>query len=314
MPEPMRILVAGELNPDLVLASLASAAEPGREVVARECALRLGSSSAICAAGLAALGDGVAFLGVVGDDLFGRYCVGQLADLGVDVSLVSTHPSLPTGVTVSLSGRDRALVTYPGAMEHWRGREATSALLAGFVHLHVASYFLQRGLRPELPSLFRRAKSLGLTTSFDPGHDPYHEWGAEIGDVFREASVLFLNEVELQRLTGAGDVRRGLQALATVATTVVVKLGARGAAALHAADGVERAPALDVEVRDTTGAGDSFDAGFLHGWLRGCSLPEALRCGVVCGSLSTRGLGGCGAQPDAVELELHLGRLGEAAR
>ena len=186
-------------------------------------------------------------------------------------------------------------------------------MLTGYEHLHVASYFLQRELRPELPSLFRRAKALGLTTSFDPGHDPYEEWGREVADAFCDASVLFLNDVELRRITGSGSVLRGLQALATDSTTVVVKLGARGAAALHAGDEAERVPALDVEVRDTTGAGDSFNAGFLHGWLRGCSLTEALRRGVVCGSLSTRSLGGCGSQPSAHELDLHLDQLERAS-
>ncbi len=173
----MRVLVAGELNPDLVLASLTGAPRPGREVVARDCALRLGSSSAICAAGLAALGNEVAFLGIVGDDMFGRFCIEQLSTAGVDVALVRADPTLRTGVTVSISGRDRALVTYPGAMEQWRAEEATDGLLARFCHLHVSAYFLQRELRACLPDLFRRARSLGLSTSLDPGHDPFEEWG-----------------------------------------------------------------------------------------------------------------------------------------
>lgn len=309
----MRILVAGELNPDLVLASLTSAPEPGREVVARDFALRLGSSSAICASGLAKLGNDVAFLGKVGDDVFGRFCVEQLTGAGVDVSLVRTDPLLPTGVTVSISDRDRALVTYPGAMEGLRADDATDSLLARFRHLHVSAYFLQRGLKPGLPSLFGRARAFGLTTSLDPGHDPYNEWGDEIRDVFRDTSVLFLNELELRHATASGDVEQGLGRLATDSTMAVVKLGARGAAATDASGVIERTPAMEVGVRDTTGAGDSFNAGFLHAWLRGWSLARALRCGVVCGSLSTRGLGGCEAQPDATDLREHLVRFEETA-
>ena len=309
----MRILVAGELNPDLVLASLTFAPEPGREVVARDFALRLGSSSAICASGLAKLGNDVAFLGKVGDDVFGRFCVEQLTGAGVDVSLVRTDPLLPTGVTVSISDRDRALVTYPGAMEGLRADDATDSLLARFRHLHVSAYFLQRGLKPGLPSLFGRARAFGLTTSLDPGHDPYNEWGDEIHDVFRDTSVLFLNELELRHATASGDVEQGLGRLATDSTMAVVKLGARGAAATDASGVIERTPAMEVGVRDTTGAGDSFDAGFLHAWLRGWSLARALRCGVVCGSLSTRGLGGCEAQPDATDLREHLVRFEETA-
>lgn len=305
----MRILVAGELNPDLVLASLTSSPEQGREVVARDFALRLGSSSAICASGLAKLGNDVAFLGKVGDDVFGRFCVDELAGAGVDVSLVRADPLLPTGVTVSISDRDRALVTYPGAMEGLRADEATDGLLARFRHLHVSAYFLQRELKPGLPSLFRRARALGLTTSLDPGHDPYNEWGDEIRDVYRDTSVLLLNELELRHTTASADIEQGLGRLATDSTIAVVKLGARGAAAAGAGGVIERTPAMEVSVRDTTGAGDSFNAGFLHAWLRGWSLARALRCGVVCGSLSTRGLGGCEAQPDATDLRQHLARF-----
>jgi len=305
----MRVLVVGELNPDLVLAALTSVPEPGREVVAREFAFRLGSSSAICASGLAKLGNDVAFLGTAGDDAFGRFCVQQLTAAGVDVSLVRTDPSLQTGLTVSITAQDRALVSYPGAMEDLRADDVTDGVLASFRHLHVSAYFLQRGLKPGLPSLFRRARALGLTTSLDPGHDPYDEWGDEIRDVFRDTSVLFLNEIELELTTGSGDIEQGLGQLTTDSTLAVVKLGARGAAALDASGVIERIPAMEVDVVDTTGAGDSFNAGFLHAWLRDSSLAEALRCGVVCGSLSTRGLGGCEAQPDSTRLQEHLGRF-----
>ena len=305
----MRVLVAGELNPDLVLASLTSAPEPGREVVAREFALRLGSSSAICASGLAKLGNEVAFLGKAGDDPFGRFCVQELTAAGVDVSLVRIDPSLQTGLTVSITGRDRALVSYPGAMEDLRADDVRDSVLACFDHLHVSAYFLQRGLKPGLPGLFRRARALGIATSFDPGHDPYDEWGDGIRDVFRDTSVLFLNEIELELTTGSGDIEQGLRQLATDSTLAVVKLGARGSAALGASGVIERVPVMEVDVVDTTGAGDSFNAGFLHAWLRDSSLAEALRCGVVCGSLSTRGLGGCEAQPDAVQLQEHLARF-----
>lgn len=310
----MKILVAGELNPDIVLASLTSAPEPGREVVARDFALRLGGSSAICAAGLAKLGNEVAFLGKAGDDVFGRFCVEQLTAAGVDVTLVSTDPSLQTGLTVSISDRDRALVTYPGAMEGLRADEVTDSVLAQFTHLHVSAYFLQRGLRPGLPGLFRRAGAIGLSTSFDPGHDPYNEWGAAIREVFRDTSVLFLNEIELELITGSGDTEQGLAQLATDSTLAVVKLGARGSAAMGAGGVIERVPAMRVEVLDTTGAGDSFNAGFLHAWLRGWGLAKALRCGVVCGSLSTTGLGGCEAQPDAADLQEHLLRFETTSR
>ncbi len=302
----MRILVIGELNPDLILASLTSPPRPGREVIARDFALRLGSSSAICASGLAKLGEQVAFLGKAGADVFGKLCVRFLVESGVDVELVRLEPELKTGLTVSISEADRALVTHPGAMESLRAEEATDAVLGCFRHLHVSAYFLQRGLQPGLADLFRRAQALGLTTSFDPGHDPYDEWSANVREVFRFTNVLFLNEVELEEISGTADVREGLRRLATENTLVAAKLGSDGCAGLEVGGTIKRSPAIEANVLDTTGAGDSFNAGFLHGWLRGWGLLRSLRCGAVCGGLSTRGLGGCATQPDAAEMAARL--------
>jgi sugar/nucleoside kinase (ribokinase family) len=88
-------------------------------------------------------------------------------------------------------------------------------------------------------------------------------------------------------------------------TRTVAKLGRDGCATLE--DGaLLRAPAFPAEVVDTTGAGDSFNAGFLHAWLDGRPVAECLRWGAACGSLSTRGLGGTARQPDADEVEALL--------
>jgi sugar/nucleoside kinase (ribokinase family) len=83
---------------------------------------------------------------------------------------------------------------------------------------------------------------------------------------------------------------------------VVAKLGTQGAMTLDG-DSVVRVPAYRVEAVDTTGAGDSFNAGFLHRWLEGAPLFECLRLGAACGALSTLGLGGTAAQPTLAEAE-----------
>ena len=72
-------------------------------------------------------------------------------------------------------------------------------------------------------------------------------------------------------------------------------------------------PAPAVDVIDTTGAGDSFDAGFLRAWMDGAALTDCLRLGVACGSLSTRGLGGTATQPDLAEARAFLAARMRAA-
>lgn len=298
----MKILVVGELNADLVFGGLQSLPQPGREVLAQDFSLELGSSSAICAAGLAKLGATVSFLGKVGADEMGAFCLKALEAAGVDVRLVRSDPRLKTGITASFSAEDRALVTYPGAMAELTADEIPASLLEEFQHLHVSSYYLQTGLQAGLAGLFAQAKALGLTVSLDLGCDPEGSWSRGILEVLRYCDVFFLNEVELAGLAGTGDVAMGLQTVGGIATVTVAKLGSRGCAAWSAERYCE-VPAIAVHVVDTTGAGDSFNAGFLRVWLHGATIEASLACGSICGGLSTRRLGGCGGQATWPEVE-----------
>ena len=301
-----KVLVAGELNVDIVLQGYHSFPELGKEVLVDDCLMVLGSASAICAMGLAKLGDPVAFLGKVGDDPWGRFCVECLAGRGADVSRVLRDPGIKTGVTVAItSPRDRALVSFLGSIAALAAEDVKDAALAGFHHLHVSSYYLQQRLRPGLRGLFARARRLGLTTSLDPGFDPSETWAPDLGEALREVDVFFPNEVELRGLTGADDPAEALRRLENGHTRTVAKLGRDGAATLEGGQ-LLRVPAFPIEPLDTTGAGDSFNAGFLHAWLAGSPTLEALRLGAACGALSTRGLGGTARQADLAEAQAFM--------
>lgn len=304
---PPPILVAGEINADLICQGYSEFPKPGREILVDQFSMTLGSASAICAAGLARLGSPTSFVGKVGADLWGDYCVAFLERLGVEVSRVVKDPKLQTGITISVSSEaDRALITYLGAIRALREEDIPDAMLAEFRHLHVSSYFLQEGLRPGLTRLFARAHALGLTTSLDTGFDPAEAWGSGIQDVLAETDVFLPNEVELAAIGGSDDVRKALQALENGRTLTVAKLGSRGAAALAGGEMVE-CPPITVQPVDPTGAGDSFNAGFLHAWTRGAGLETCLRAGVFAGGKSTEGMGGTAGQPDGQALEAYLG-------
>ncbi len=307
----MKVLVAGELNADLIFSGFDSMPCPGREVLANDFSLVLGSSSAICAAGLSRLGTQVSFLGKTGVDMLGGFCVSELQRMGVDASLVLAVPGIKTGITGSFSFEDRALVTYTGAIAELTAGDIPATTLAGFRHLHVSSYYLQRGLQPGLAGLFETAKRLGLTVSLDPGHDPAGQWNsAPLTAALAWCDVLLVNEVELAGLSGQDGIEEGLGALSGGRRIVAAKLGKRGCVA-RAADGSFRsALAIEVQCLDTTGAGDSFNAGFLHAWLQGFELETCLECGSICGGLSTRDLGGCAGQAGWPEVESRM-RSGE---
>ena len=297
------VLVVGEINPDLILKG-DTFPTAGKEILVDDFVMTLGSASAICAMGLARLGDPVSFVGKVGADPWGAYCVETMAAAGIDVSRVVHDPALKTGVTVSItSSRDRALVSFIGAIGALRAADVAERDFAGARHLHVSSYFLQQGLRPGCRELFARARAAGLTTSLDPGFDPSERWAGDLRETLAEVDLFFPNEVEIRAITRADAVPEALRRLAGGRTRTIAKLGAQGCATLADDGRMLQVPSYPVEAVDTTGAGDSFNAGFLHAWLARRPLEECLRWGAACGSLSTRGLGGTARQASAEEVE-----------
>ena len=295
--QPYDVLVAGEINPDLVFSDpLLSVGFGQQETLVEDLALTIGSSSAIFACGAARLGLKVGFVGVVGDDLFGHFMLDAMRKREIDVTPVLVDGASKTGVSVILSrGADRAILTYPGAISALSAGQVASELLSRARHLHVASYFLQTRLQAGLPDLFRRAHSLGLTTSFDTNWDPSGQW-AGLDDLLPLADVLLLNENEALAIAQVDTVDAALERLGQKSQTVAVKRGARGGMARRGS-GTASASSLPVNVVDTVGAGDTFDAGFLYGYLNNWPLEKSLHLACVCGSLSTLAAGGTESQP-----------------
>lgn len=293
----MKILIAGELNLDLVLQNPHSFPVLGRETLVQNVSLTLGSSSAICAAALAKLGEQVTFIGKVGHDTWGDLCIALIQEFGVDCSLVRRDESLKTGITVSItSAKDRALLTYLGAIGALEEHDVSDEHLRGHRHLHVSSFFLQRALRSGLKLLLARAHHHGLTTSVDPGFDPDETWDGDLIDTLSEVDVFLPNELELAGISGIENRAEALRELDNGRIIIVAKLGRDGCMAIQNGQ-ILATPAFPVTPIDTTGAGDTFNAGFLHAWLHGGDLREAMIFGSACGALSTLGVGGTANQP-----------------
>jgi sugar/nucleoside kinase (ribokinase family) len=302
------VVVAGEVNVDLILTGIDAMPVAGTEMLARGALQVPGSSSLICALGLARLGDSVRFVGRVGDDERGRYCVDVMHGAGLDTTGIITDATHATGLTVALSGAmDRALVTYPGAIAELRGADVADATLHGAAHLHVSSYYLQAKLQDDFQGLARRARAAGLTVSLDPGFDPDRAWGSGLREALPLVDVFLPNAVEACGLAGTDDVETALRTLSALGPTVVVKDGRDGCLTLHG-DELLRVPAYAVDAVDTTGAGDNFNAGFLHAWLQRLPLAACLRWAAACGALSTRALGGTTAQATAADVLAMVGR------
>jgi ribokinase len=302
------LLVVGDVNADLVLRGGDLVPAFGqREQLVDDAELVLGGSGGIVAAGAARLGLRVAIAGCVGDDALGRAMLAALD--GVDVSAVRMGAE-PTGVSVGLARPgDRAVLTALGALAELRAEHVPEALLASARWVHVTSPFLQPGL--DVAAVAARAAG---TTSLDPGWDPHERWEL----AWEGFDVLLPNAQEAQRLSGEDDVEAAARSLAAKGPTVVVKRGADGALAVgggadravpsEAGDrDVVRVAAPAVDPVDATGAGDSFDAGFLAARLVGEDLAGALALGCACGALSTRAAGGTAGQPTLAEARSFLG-------
>ena len=294
------ILVAGEINPDLVLTGDVTPEFGQVEKLVNSAVLTIGSSSAIFACGAARLGLKVAFIGVCGEDVFGRFMLDEMYKRDVDFSNVMVRPDGQTGLSVILSRRtDRAILTHGGLIATLQAADISDDLLRQARHFHVASYFLQTSLQPDLLHLFQRAHSLGLTTSLDTNYDPSGQWlGFE--KLLAVTDVFLPNQTEALSITKASAVESAARQLAQHAKTVVVKLGADGALACTQAEIVKSASPW-VDVVDTVGAGDTFDAGFLYGYLHKWEMKESLRLACICGALSTRQAGGTNSQPTLEE-------------
>jgi len=301
LPAP-QILVIGELNVDVVVAGLQAVPKMGVEILARDCELTLGSASAIFAVGMSKLGHPVTFVSQVGKDQFGDFCIDALKQAGVSTRNVARTDE-KTGVTIALSSsRDRALVTFQGAISTLTAQRFRLSLLKRHQHLHLTSYYLQQGLQPSFADLFRQAKTQGLTTSFDPNSDPTGAWSKKINRVLRHTDLLFVNEREASNLTGMSTARSAVKSLGKLVPCAVIKLGRKGAIAIKG-NQVFTDSGFKIKARDTTGSGDSFDAGFISAYLRDAPVSECLRIGNACGALSALRVGGTAGQPTQQELE-----------
>ncbi|MGW3582848.1 carbohydrate kinase family protein [Streptomyces rubiginosohelvolus] len=312
MPHRFDLLVIGDANPDVILGPLAEPLAFGqREQLVADGSFTVGGSAAIMACGAARLGLKVAFAGRVGDDDAGRYLRDALSGRGVDTRALLMDPDLPTPLTVVLTrGEDRAVLTSPGTLAAVRGADVPDDLLSSARHVHSASYFLQPALAADLPALLQTARSHGATTSLDTQDDPSGRW-AGLDAVLARTDILLPNAREARLLAGAeaSSTAEAARLLAARGPLVAVKNGAEGALC-HDRRTLIAAPGLTVGVKDTVGAGDSFDAGFVAAVLDGLPTEEALAFAVACGALSTRAHGGTAAQPTRDEALARTTRTG----
>ncbi len=208
-----------------------------------------------------------------------------------------------SGVTLSVSVRDeRSLYSFAGTNDRLCDYLASPALveeLQHATHVHFALPLQRQIARALLPEL----RNAGCTVSLDVGWQPLWYLESENLQTCREIDYFLPNRKEAEYLTGKKHPEQVLLGLEELGFThVVVKLGPDGAA-MHVGGTTLHVASPEVEVVDTTGAGDAFDAGLIDALLDGGDPLRALRRAAICGALATRTPGALNSLADSAELE-----------
>ena len=307
MNKKFDVLTFGDLCVDLIVSGPDVVPEFGqKEKLVEGYSLEMGGSCSIFACQAAKLGLKTAVVGRVGNDQFGALIRETLKDAGVYIGYILTDRSLNTGISISLNTvDDRAILTYNGTIDALSLEDADDELLKSVRHLHIGSFYLMKRLQPHFHVIARKIKEYGGTVSLDTNWDPDEKWDGGIWDVIPYVDIIFPNENEAMAITGRSTVREAIEQLKSIIPVVAVKKGRYGAE-VYAHGNTYRVPAIDAEKKDAVGAGDSFDGGFIYGFLSGKDIEECIKIGCICGSLNIREYGGTRGQPGFDELIRYL--------
>lgn len=290
------LVVFGEFFSDMIFYRLPSRPRFGEESKTDSFMVAPGGGLSTTAIAASRLGISTGIVTRVGADAGSLPTWAEIVREKLDITACEFRKDLPTALTVCVAYKgDRMMVTHEPInrrLEDLLDDEAVQRKLGQARHVHFACALRRPG--KWLPTL-RRLRARGLTLSADFGWNP--ETSAnQLVSIVRHFDFIFPNEHEARAITGTSTALRALEKLQEWVRVPVVKLGARGAL-LMAEGKVYRQPALPVPVVDATGAGDAFDGGFLHAFLRGSGWDDCLRAGNICGSLSAAQPGGLQGLP-----------------
>ena len=272
-----------------------------------------GGSAANTLAGLAMLGARCAFIGQVADDQLGEVFAHDIRAGGIAFATPARagDPSTARCLIFVTPDGQRTMNTFLGASQFLPASELDDGLIASAAVLYLEGYLWD----PEEP---RAAMRRAIAAARDAGRKVAFTLSdgfviARHGDDFRALidagaiDILFANEHELAALTGIEDFHEGIAHLGGKVPTVVVTRSEKGAYAISGGEHAE-VPAQPVAaVVDTTGAGDLFAAGFLHGYTRERPLAECLELGAIC---AAEIISHYGARPEADLKALVAAKLG----
>jgi sugar/nucleoside kinase (ribokinase family) len=297
----MKVLCVGQLAADILVHPVDTVdfAVDTRRVKGIE--IRNGGDCLNVALGLARLGNNVAFAGLVGADQLGDYLASVIAAAGIDgQGLRRTDHATTCACLVLINTKgERSFFYHGGTNDLFCRDDVDDGLLAEASLLHVGgTYLLPRFDGDGAAALFARARAEGRRTSMDVTWDTTGRWLSVIAPCLPHLDFFLPSEREAERITGRTapeDMAAFL--LDRGVGTAVIKLGERGCYLKPSGGPGVLVKAFPAHVVDTTGAGDSFVAGFLTGVLKGWDLPASATLGCAVAALNIGAVGATGGIP-----------------
>jgi ribokinase len=294
------VVVVGDADIDLFL-RVPRLPEHGEKIRASAVDQQPGGMGANVAAGLAKLSTACTFLGIVGDDAWGAETLEDLRRHGVDVASCTVRPGVSTYRCIVLlepSG-ERTIVIAPTPAMFPEPADLDLGALDRARHLHTTAMQPATATAAAL-----RVREHRASVSLDLEADAVAASGSCLPDLLRLADVLFVNDravAELGALRANGTLDVAL--LRTLGPDlIVVTRGAHGSVVLARDERPACVAAYPMQIADTTGAGDSYAAAFLHTWLNGATPLQAARFASAAAALSTSAVGGRAALPTRAQV------------
>ncbi|MBN1993022.1 MAG: carbohydrate kinase family protein [Anaerolineae bacterium] len=283
------IIVIGDINIDINL-TIPAYPMPGNEAVATTVHMHTGGSAVNTAIALAKMDMDVGFIGRVGQDTLGDKVLADLKKAGVDCTHVQTDPTVSTGmifIAVTADG-ERTMFSARGAnaFTDAGALNANNFTRCRWVHLSGYSFLSYHQYETAMVALEQAENSPYTRVSMDVGPEPAFRARSRILEILPRLDILFPNRMELTLLSGGLSVEQSFDYLFEHgAKAVVAKCGHEGC--MLAIDHKRTIlPAFQVDIKDTTGAGDSFDAGVVLGRLIGLSWEASAALGNALGALA----------------------------
>lgn len=298
-------LVIGDLNADLVLNELKGFPELGKEIVARNHFIDIGGSGGIFSAVLSELGINTYIISKISNDFLGQFLISKLKDYGVNTDKLVIKESDETGITISLSyKKDKYQISSLNLVSSLNADEVIFENIEDIGHVHFSSYYMMKNLKADYVKLINDIKRnyKNVTLSLDTNDDPENKWGEEIYKILRNIDIFLANKREALKITKESNIKDALNKLSRVIKTVVIKLGSEGYIARDG-ENYYGGDQLSVNFKDSTGAGDNFDSGFIYGYIDNLNVEKSLKIANICGAKSVEYLGGVGNKEKFLSLK-----------